>query len=560
MLLDDRLATVLRSGAAGEAAARTQYRQLLDLLGSTPAETDGPLVQAAYGRLAEIEERLPPGERSRILREPWLRLRNPRLLAHLAQGDPQAAAAAMATARLGEDEWERLIPRLPIIARGFLRHRRDLPEGARMLLARLGVRDLVLPQPGPGSLLELDDTMVEAAPAAPEAAPEPAPEPDAREDISALVRRIEAFRQSRAGAPAALAPTLPLEGGAPDPGQGAAAACDFATDAAGRITWAEGAFAPLLVGLVLTRPGTVDAATGRAMARRQPVRGGSVDLPGTRAVAGEWRLDAAPRFAKGTGAFRGYQGRLRRPATATTQPDPGGAGDRMRQVLHELRTPVNAVQGFAEIIQQQLFAPVPNAYRALAAAIGVDAAKLLAGFDEIDRMVRLEGGAEDLSPDGSNLRLMLDRTLRRLEGVMRPRSARMRLLTSGDSFAVRLGEEDAALLVWRLLATLAGSLAPGELVELSLRGGGQVVELVFELPLSLAQAGDVFATAAPSQSAAVTAGMFGSGFTLRLARAEALAAGGSLDVNGETLVLRLPALTGVGGGHSDGDMAGGSAG
>ena len=34
MLFDDRLATVLRHRATGERAARTQFRQLLDLLGS----------------------------------------------------------------------------------------------------------------------------------------------------------------------------------------------------------------------------------------------------------------------------------------------------------------------------------------------------------------------------------------------------------------------------------------------------------------------------------------------------------------------------------------------
>ena len=55
MLFDDRLATVLRSGAAGEQAARTQYRQLLDLLGSGPDAVQGPLVLAAFRRLREIE-------------------------------------------------------------------------------------------------------------------------------------------------------------------------------------------------------------------------------------------------------------------------------------------------------------------------------------------------------------------------------------------------------------------------------------------------------------------------------------------------------------------------
>ena len=36
MLFDDRLATVLRHTAQSESGARTQYRQLLDLLGSMP--------------------------------------------------------------------------------------------------------------------------------------------------------------------------------------------------------------------------------------------------------------------------------------------------------------------------------------------------------------------------------------------------------------------------------------------------------------------------------------------------------------------------------------------
>ena len=40
MQFDDRLATVLRSGVAGERAARTQFRQLLDLLGSAPRAAD----------------------------------------------------------------------------------------------------------------------------------------------------------------------------------------------------------------------------------------------------------------------------------------------------------------------------------------------------------------------------------------------------------------------------------------------------------------------------------------------------------------------------------------
>jgi signal transduction histidine kinase len=302
-----------------------------------------------------------------------------------------------------------------------------------------------------------------------------------------------------------------------------------------------------------------DASTDQALRRRATVRGGRVELPGTEAVAGDWRLDAVPRFDGASGAFRGYLGRMRRPQVRTGGAAADSAGERMRQVLHELRTPVNAIQGFAEIIQQQLFGVAPNSYRALAGAIGVDAARLLAGFDEIDRLAKLESAALELSREGCNFRVVIESALRRLEGVMRPRSAHLRLLTSGERFTVALGRDDGALLAWRLLASLAGSLAPGEVVELALRGDEGGIELETELPLALAGESDLFAAGVRSEATAVTAGMFGAGFTLRLARAEAEAAGGSLILRGETLVLSLPGLTGGAPDHSAGEDGGASA-
>ena len=532
MQFDDRLATVLRSGAAGERAARTQLRQLLDLLGSAPPNGNGPLIVAAYARLEEIAGILPAAEQSRILREPGLRLRNPRLVDHLAQAEPQVAAAAIAAARLDETDWLTLIPNLPVTARGFLRHRRDLSDPARQLLARLGVHDLVLPQPEGFSAPEV-----------------PSSAGDAGSGIGALVRRIEAFQQARRGG---ASPRLPL-GEAP---LETAAAFDFSTDASGQIDWADPPLAPLLVGFRLTGGGWCDASTERALSRRGIVRGGHVELPGVEAVAGAWRLDAAPRFDGESGAFRGHVGRMRRPMPGVAQPP--GAGDRMRQVLHELRTPVNAIQGFAEIIQQQLFGSAPNSYRALAGAIGVDAARLLAGFDEIDRLAKLESTALALSSDGCNFRLIVESTLRRLEGITRPRSAHLRLLTSGERFMVALGRDDSALLAWRLLAVLAGALSPGEVVELALRGSGDAIELEAELPISLAGEEDIFATAPRGEVPSVTAGMFGTGFTLRLARAEAQAAGGFLELREERLVLSLPGLTGAVPGHSQGNEDGGT--
>jgi hypothetical protein len=222
----------------------------------------------------------------------------------------------------------------------------------------------------------------------------------------------------------------------------------------------------------------------------------------------------------------------------------------MRQLLHELRTPVGAIQGFAELIQQQMFGPAPNAYRALAAAIAVDAARLLAGFDEIDRLAQLETGTQPLSPGQSDLREVIAQLLRRLEGVLRPRGARIDLTVRGTPFTVAMEEQEAQQLAWRLLATLAGALAPGETIALTLTSDGARATLAADLPMALLGDDDLFAASVPAQPRAISAGMFGNGFTLRLARAEAVAAGGALEQRKELLHLDLPVLTGSAPSHT----------
>jgi len=547
MLFDDRLATVLRHAAQSEPSARTQYRQLLDLLGSMPANAASELIETGYERLGELAAALPSAVQSAILRAPGLRLRNRTLLAWLARGEPQAAAAAMATAQLGESDWLYLIPRLPMTARGFLRHRRDLPFSARQVLDRLGVKDLVLPEPEhPGALFP--------APAERKARTEDGPEAEA--GIGALVRRIEAFQRARREG--GTAQRRPLEDARPLSAELArhGQAFDFATDGQGVVSWADPAMAPLAVGLQLgpPRPGavaTLDEAGARSLARRLPLRGTRATLAGPPEIAGEWRIDAAPVFGSATGQFAGYEGRMRRPvASPTPTPASESSADRMRQLLHELRTPVNAIQGFAELIQQQMFGSAPNEYRALAAAVAVDAARLMAGFDEVDRLARLETGALRLDEGECDLREVVSRTLRRLDGVLRPRSARIELVAHGAPFTVGMPEADAMQLAWRLIATLAGMLAPGEIVDVALASDGERVTLDADLPVALAGNGDPFTASAPAQPRAISAGMFGTGFTLRLARAEAESIGGTLEQDEDRLRLVLPVLTAPQGAHT----------
>ena len=110
------------------------------------------------------------------------------------------------------------------------------------------------------------------------------------------------------------------------------------------------------------------------------------------------------------------------------------------------------------------------------------------------------------------------------------------------------------------VATIAGAVAPGEEPGLVIDNDGQVARITFALPANLADRADIFAASAQVRPQAVSAGVFGSGFTLRLARAEARAAGGELRLEGASLILTLPLLTVTDPGHSEwnGAASGGS--
>lgn len=569
MFFDDRLATVLRQRATGEASLRTQFRQLLDLLGRERSHgpgADHSLLAAAWLRMDALADAIPAPVRAQMIREPGWRLRSPDLAAHLADHEPEVAAAALARADLASEDWTALIPRLPVRARGFLRLRRDLPLDVEALLERLGVHDRGLPMPdaAPGaeapSPLRAPIPLRPVAPPSPPASPAPPRDRDdtGRTEISALVERIAQFRRERGENPLDLeqSPRLPL-GELPERPQRTVTSFGFAADTAGRVDWATGEVAPMVIGMRLFASAADDAgsaARARAFARRQPISGSAIALAGAPAIAGEWIIDAEPRFSE-DGHFTGYVGRLRRLPDAAAAPSGPEAreADRIRQLLHELRTPVTAVQGYAEVIQQQLFGPAPHEYRALAAAIAADAARILAGFEELDRLARLETGAARIEPGEADLAALVMRTAAQLDPVLGAQGAGLDPdFPATTQMIVALDPDDAEALVWRLLASLGAACGAGERIAVRLDpliGGARagVARLVCDLPARLAGEDSLFAATTRSADSAINAGLFGTGFALRLARAEARAAGGSLVRNGGTLELTLPLLTALAG-------------
>ncbi|WP_298302443.1 histidine kinase dimerization/phospho-acceptor domain-containing protein [uncultured Erythrobacter sp.] len=654
MFFDDRLATVLRQSAQSDAMRRTQFRQLLDLLGAQASGARKPgrdpsLVAAAWMRMSKLAEDVPSKDRAQLISEPSWHLRNPELVAHLAEFEPEVASAALSRAKLSSDDWTALIPRLPVRARGFLRLRRDMPDGVEATLEQLGIHDRGLPQPQsagadadgdqpldlnsaeelpapgippediprePPTTLPIEQNPEEVSDAGDSSTPlrpiffpknrsiahgseentedkdyKPQPftieelrqisdkplgdnedlsedakaqspddrQTDGRSEISALVERIAKFQRNREStltpeeAPCdsppdgdPLMPRLPL--GEEDSARvRAVRGFGFVADAAGRIEWAEEGAASMVIGTRLLassrlQSGDFHEAVTTAFNRRQPIRAAPFTLAGAPAIAGNWVVDAQPRFSQ-IGGFAGYVGRMRRPIEAVPSgPTPAQAeADRIRQLLHELRTPVTAVQGYSEVIQQQLFGSAPHEYRALAAAIAADAARILSGFEELDRLAKLETGAIEIDEGQTDIAAVTHRIVKQFSRVLEARMAGVELEWDEEAaFVAAIDADNAESLMWRLLASLGGGCAAGEMLQARLGTKGGSISLTLDLPMQLLGEDDLFAADARPLGNTINPGLFGAGFALRLARAEARSGGGDLVRNGDAICLTLP--------------------
>jgi hypothetical protein len=499
-------------------------------------------------------------------------------VAHFAALAPRHALAAIRAARLSEATWLELVPRLPIQARGFLRHRRDLGPAVEALLSQLGIDDFALAAPDlppaePAAMAQ-PEPEPDSAPASAEviAFEQPAPllSPAASEGIGAIVRRIEAFRRDRETRPAGQAPA----GGQPPRPPIRIRACRLPTNRRPPRSIPKASTGDRRArhgGRCRCRLGT-DAGGPPPVHRAAPCTGPAGWAQHSRLcrAPSDHRRPAAARRRAGhrrcladrcRAGLRPRRWRLCRLSRPAAPPHPGEASapaqseapatqgaDRLRQTLHELRTPINAIQGFAEMIQQQVFGATPHQYRSLAASIAADAARMLAGFEDLERLARLETGAADMpAPQAdTDLAALLARQIAQLDPVIGPREVRLRWTAPAAPLPVRAPAAELEHAVWRLLAVIASTAAPGERLAIALDTDGDQARLDLPLPATLAMRDDATLFAADSargqgSSSLGAGGMMGNGFALRLAAAELRAMGGSLHRDGARLLVRLPA-------------------
>ena len=544
--------------------AQTAWRQLVDLMGRGRAPTNDTTLE----RLERLRAIVPVAVRSASARALAFARPEPALVEFFAQDDLAVAAPVLRMVTLPVDGWLDLLGRLTPACRAVLRQRRDLPVEVERGLESFGAVDFVITDARP--IVDI----ATAEPDAPAAAAEPpcaVVEPDVlslldaptdippvepapvatpmgsdgmvpRFEIADLVARIDAFQRQRDEDPAEALPAVPelqVESRErPEPG------FRFETDANGQIRWVDGVSRAALVGVTLahaSRQGCaqVDASVAAAVRGRSRFTEGRLEVDGLSDAAGSWRVTGVPMFDPASGRFVGYRGVARLPYRHETAAR-SSASDQLRQLVHELRTPANAVAGFAELIESQLLGPVSDVYRARAAAIRSQAAGLLSAIDDLDTAARIEGRALDLRATVVPIRPLLERVVRDLTPLAAERGATLVIVGEG---AVSADDRAVERLLARMLAALLSAARPGERIGVSIDSDGALVQIVADRPDALADlTGDALFTLdgrVGEDEPGVP--LLGAGFTLRLVRNLAVELGGALDILPGRLTVRLPA-------------------
>ncbi len=354
-------------------------------------------------------------------------------------------------------------------------------------------------------------------------------------EIAEVVARIDAFYTLQQERTAFTTPPVRVDG------------FRFETDEQGVIRWVDGVSRAPLIGLSLelnTASGAsrADGVAAGALRQRAVFSDARLMVVGDSDAAGEWRISGAPAFDRATGRFSGYRGTARRPrreeSAAPVAPRNDPAADSLRQLMHELRTPTNAIAGFAEMIEREMLGDAPPLYRERAGTIRTHARALLAAIDDLDIAARIEASALTLASNEVTLRPLLSRIADDLAALAEMRGAWISLPI--DDPVVRGDARAIERMLSRLLATLLSAARDGERVGVQVSADAGTVAITFDRPEALAgHDGDaLFALDDEHEDAA----LLGTGFALRLVRNIARELGGSLAIMPEAITVELPAM------------------
>jgi signal transduction histidine kinase len=292
--------------------------------------------------------------------------------------------------------------------------------------------------------------------------------------------------------------------------------------------------APVAVGDALLELAEGDALWA-AFARRTPFRG-------LAARTGERRFTLAgvPFFERGSGRFLGYRGTgeaVETPGLFGT----GASSEALAKVAHEVRSPLNAIMGFAQMIESETLGAAPEPYRRRASAILDNAQRLLSALDDLTDAARLDRGHWSVAPAEVDVGALIERTAERHRALAADRGVSIAVTLAPGLPPALVDEPSLERAVKRLLAAVIAVADSGETLLLGGQRGGDDLRLYLTRPSALDEmSADQLLDTASVAGEGGSAPLLGLGFGLRLVRQLADAMGGSFAIEPHRFALTLP--------------------
>ena len=515
MRFDDRLLTVLNQPAEDRHDTAVRWRQLVDLVARAGSNSASPVVADALQAIRSEAGRVEKGTRAAAARAVAALPLPLGLLEYFASDSLTVSAPVLAAATLDPRQWQVI--------------RAAADEETQRFIDTLHPELMAEPSHRERAPARSTETVSQR--------PAPKPGPYAPPALHEVVERIERRRRLRAeqAGSAAARPAVPQE---------PSSLFRWECGPSGEIAWIEGAPRGALIGRSIAKSqdqDQVDPEAVRAFAVRAPFRDASMKVSGGGALAGVWKISGVPAFEPADGRFAGYRGvalleaETPWPGAATeSMPEVLSDPDSLRELVHEIKTPLNAIIGFAEMIEGQFLGPADRGYRDRAAEIVGQARLLLSAIDDLDFAAKVHS-AQGSAHQRVDLGALLSRAAEELRGIAARHSVKVDVGRPPREIAARVEPELADRLLVRLFTALADWADRGEQLHVSAELTSDGARIAIDRPATMRglSDSDLF-DPAPGREGTK------SGFSLRLARGLTHIAGGRLVANRDALALVFP--------------------